>query len=76
MTSITASRLDKQIKDAQVSVAKSAIAHPAVYPQYCRMMTAKAKLEAAQLEFEASKKSWERLIEAAPSAWKKLAPRV
>lgn len=73
---MTASRLDKQIRDAQISVAKSAIASPYVYPQYCRLKCAEERLKAAQEEYEAAKKSWNKLIEAAPPEWKKLAPQV
>ncbi len=70
------STLAERIVEAQVQMAKTAIADPARSQQWCRLQCAKTKLEAAQVEFEAAKKSWESLIEPAPAEFKKLAPRV
>ena len=73
---MTASRLDKQIQEARVSVAKSAIGSPNVYPQYSRLCEAKRQLLAAEKELKEARSAWDKLIEAAPPEWKKLAPRV
>ena len=68
--------MDERIKEARISMAKTAIGSPYVYPHFNRLKTAKENLEKAKAEFADAKKAWDKLIEPAPPEWKKLAPRV
>jgi hypothetical protein len=74
--SVTKSTLDERIREASISVAKSAIGSPYIYPQYGRLTRAKSNLEKAEKELAAARAAWEDLIKDAPPEWKKLAPQV
>lgn len=71
---MTHTELEARIAEARVQVAKSAIAHPEVYPAWGRLRDAKAAVRKANADLYVAQRVWDELIEAAPDEWKKLAP--
>lgn len=76
MATRTLESLAEQIREAGISVAKSAIGSPYVYPEWGRLRGAAQKLGEAQAEYDLALAAWEKLIAPAPPEWKKLAPTI
>jgi hypothetical protein len=67
--------LAAQIKDAKLSVARSALANPGVFLEYGRYRAAKAAVTAAERELRAAETAWLDLIRPAVDEQRRLSGR-